>query len=284
MFDSFHDVSESAWSSLRRFRKSLNSGRAFLVLPWARSCERPHNVKIGASKSFARIVWTWLLESLMVNGAASLGQSFHPLGWQLCSYLPQAHWPVDPVTDRRKFLDWDRDPWAQDLVATWQSAGHPWANHPLFGLHFAIGRMRFPQSHWHTTSAHSPWRISTLPCLTSFALCPFKLPPLFRTLFLIFPFCSPAITLQKASRRQSLGLVCMLFRDYLCTLEVTLPPPSVEFHSFSQDWSSKTGQVLWKLKFCEDYIKGWKGTTCRLYHVGLNQVCTKSITITWNFS
>lgn len=25
----------------------------------------------------------------------------------------------------------------------------------------------------------------------------------------------------------------------------------------------KTGQVLWKLKFCEDYIKGWKGTTFR---------------------
>lgn len=130
---------------LRRFRKSLNSGRAFLMLPWPRSCERPHSVKIGATKSFARIVWTWLLESLMVNGAASLGQSFHLLGWQLCSYLLQAHWPIDPVIDRRKFLDWDRDSWAQDLVSTWQSAGRPWANHPLSGLHFAIGGMRFPQ-------------------------------------------------------------------------------------------------------------------------------------------
>lgn len=137
------------------------------------------HVKIGASESLVRIVWTWPPETLTVNGATSLGQSF-PSTQVVTVPLP-ASGPLarHPLIDRGKILDWDRDTWVQGPVPTWKSAGRPWTNHLLSG----------PFCHWWNGVPPRPLTdmlpqlislevvphpfhclISTLHCLTSFAL------------------------------------------------------------------------------------------------------------------
>lgn len=166
MFDSIHDVSKSAWSSLRRFWKSLNGIRVFLMPLELEAVKGLGHVKIGASESLTR-----LLESLTVNGPTSLGESFPST--QVATLLPPASGPLVRGPCDREDLDCDWDTWVQGLVPIWQSAGCPWAHLTPF-CHWWNEVAPKPLTHCLSPLEAGPHSfhclISTLHYLTSFAL------------------------------------------------------------------------------------------------------------------